>query len=214
MSYFSHINGPIISLHQKVHNNKGQHQKSCNPSLCIPPPPTPPMYNPLFILQVLLPNLQIFQQVVISKKRSISYVHWGLKIWEMQCWYKREDSQIGQSGKWLRDKRHWSVVLTINAKSILHFNTLGGLRKKKKELIWLDHSQPYSPVYTRANVSGFVTNLECFGPGFILLFINTQNMKSGIKTIRIRHESGNFWVRNLKRKHCIRISMNPKHFVV
>ena len=115
--------------------------------------PPPPMYNPLFILQVLLPNLQIFQQVVISRKRSISYVHWGLKMWEMQCWYKREDSQIGQRGKWLRDKRHWSVVLTINAKSILHFNTLGGLtKKKKKELIWLDHSQPYKlyMYYTKA----------------------------------------------------------------
>ena len=188
--------------------------------------PPPPMYNPLFILQVLLPNLQIFQQVVISRKRSISYVHWGLKMWEMQCWYKREDSQIGQRGKWLRDKRHWSVVLTINAKSILHFNTLGGLTKKKKELIWLDHSQPYKlyMYYTKAlftlgqnNVSGFVTNLECFGPGFILLFIHkTWNLESKLSGFVMNLETFESGIKKLKlkRKHRIRISMNPKHFVV
>ena len=38
--------------------------------------------------------------------------------------------------------------------------------------------------------------------------------ESGFKTFRFRHESGNFRIRNLKWKHCIRIPTNPNFPVV
>ena len=43
--------------------------------------------------------------------------------------------------------------------------------------------------------------------------VYTQNMNLELK-LQFRHESGNFWIRNLKWKHCIRIPRNPNSPVV